>query len=190
MSQKYYVSTVQSIKHFDYQATHYIQVLHFERFLEGLVLIPGILFGRHCFPYVIIAVFILCGQSIGLHMTISSVLTVALTEILKYVFRRDRPHVDAVNNKLIHMRQYLNNPAFPSGDSAQAAVFSGVFLYHTHNLLFLLLPLPTMFSRVYYGAHWVGDTLAGDFIGLFISIYVSTLLNNLTKSLVHIDMLE
>ena len=36
-----------------------------------------------------------------------------------------------------------------------------------------LLPIPTMFGRVYYGAHWIGDTFGGVLIGFAVSLLLT-----------------
>lgn len=40
-------------------------------------------------------------------------------------------------------------------------------------LLLFSLPLPTMFGRVYFGAHWIGDTIGGVLIGWFTSLVLT-----------------
>lgn len=48
-----------------------------------------------------------------------------------------------------------------------------LYLFFDNRLLFLFLPLPTMFGRVYYGAHWIGDTLGGVIIGYFVAFFLT-----------------
>lgn len=47
-----------------------------------------------------------------------------------------------------------------------------------------------MFSRVYYGVHWVGDTIAGLFIGLLFSTLIVPLFDSLLFSIIHIHMFQ
>ena len=51
-------------------------------------------------------------------------------------------------------------------------MFSGVVYSLSSNPLALLIPLPTMFARVYFGAHWIGDTIGGYAIGISMGMYV------------------
>lgn len=51
-------------------------------------------------------------------------------------------------------------------------MIGGVLYSLTGKYLFFLLPLPTMFARVYFGAHWIGDTLGGYAIGVAMGVYV------------------
>jgi membrane-associated phospholipid phosphatase len=87
----------------------------------------------------------------------------------------------------MNLRGLVTNPAFPSGDSAQAAVVAtalflqvraarrvcaaplhsapNALLTQTSSWLWLVAMLPTMVARVYFGCHWVGDTLGGAAVG-------------------------
>ncbi|MEX2336558.1 MAG: phosphatase PAP2 family protein [Fulvivirga sp.] len=62
---------------------------------------------------------------------------------------------------------------FPSGHtSAQVALWIGlVFLFRKRWMLFLGIAMIvlTMISRMYLGSHFLGDVLAGAFIGLFVA---------------------
>ena len=111
-------------------------------------------------------------------------LTVIISEFLKNTIRRPRPPKSSISKRALPIRDDVCNPAFPSGDSGQvtvfllhhlqAAVFSAfLYLFFEKRILFLLLPLPTMFGRVYYGAHWIGDTIGGVLIGYVVTFFLS-----------------
>ena len=51
-------------------------------------------------------------------------------------------------------------------------MIAGVIYSISSNPLALFIPLPTMFARVYFGAHWIGDTIGGLFIGFALGIYI------------------
>ena len=100
-----------------------------------------------------------------------SVSTVLVTEACKKRTHRDRPAHGHIHLRRFNLRSLLTNFSFPSGDSAQSAVLGlSFFLYctaHHHPwawLWLLLLPV-VMFSRVYFGCHWIGDVLVGASIG-------------------------
>jgi membrane-associated phospholipid phosphatase len=64
----------------------------------------------------------------------------------------------------------------PSGDSAQAAVWACVLgRAFSSYAPFVLIPC-TMFARVFYGAHWVGDTIVGAVVGSFIEFLCNAVL--------------
>ena len=100
-----------------------------------------------------------------------SVSTVLVTEACKKHTHRDRPAHGHIHHRRFNLRSLLTNFSFPSGDSAQAAVLGlSFFLYaraHGHDWASAWLGLiPTvMFSRVYFGCHWIGDVIVGAGIG-------------------------
>ena len=51
-----------------------------------------------------------------------SLVTVVLTEPMKYLFGRARPDEAATVGRVVPLRKDVSNPSFPSGDSAQVGV--------------------------------------------------------------------
>lgn len=82
-------------------------------------------------------------------------MTVLFTEPLKYLFRRNRPQEDDINNRVVPLRKDVTNPAFPSGDSAQVVLINLYIIvgccYRRGDLLHLW-KLPSFFTTI---AHYV-----------------------------------
>ena len=136
--------------------------------LDYALLPPGVLFGSYGLPFVILAVGLL-NWRLALVCTLAAITTLAFTGPLKHYIGRPRP-LPAPAGRAFGLRALVDNPSFPSGDSAQAAAFAMLLVLHGpfedwRRWLFLLLAPLCMFSRIYYGAHWIGDTLAGAAIG-------------------------
>ena len=55
-----------------------------------------------------------------------SLITVIITEPMKYVFGRQRPCEESISRRVVPLRKDLTNPAFPSGDSAQVGFMGPV----------------------------------------------------------------
>lgn len=95
-----------------------------------------------------------------------SLLTLAITTSVKACVRRARPAASSVGPRRVSLRHLESNHAWPSGDSAQAALFTVLTVLLAEGWLLGLLMVPlVMFSRVYFGFHWFGDTLGGAAIG-------------------------
>lgn len=137
--------------------------------LDYLLVVPGMAFGSYVMPFTMAAIGLWLGWNVALVGIAASITTVAITDPLKHWFERERPApLEAARR--IRIRKLVKNPSFPSGDSAQAAVIAlllwsacGIEDWRRH-VWFGLIPL-CMFARVYFGAHWIGDTIAGAAVG-------------------------
>ena len=140
--------------------------------LDYPLLLPGMLFGTWGMPFTIGLVFLLVSGRLALLMTAAALTTVAITGPLKRLIGRERPEPLQAPRRL-GVRKLVDNPAFPSGDSAQAAMVATLLLVAgpfpgRGGLLFVLIVPFCMFARVYYGAHWIGDTIAGAAVGALV----------------------
>ena len=152
--------------------------------LDYLLAIPGLACSSHCVPGILALVYLTTSIPLGLLTTVASVATVLTTEPFKKNTRRDRPAHASIHPRLLNLRSLLNNYSFPSGDSAQSAVLGlSLFLYCAVgqggsgsggglSWIWLLLMPVVMFSRVYFGCHWIGDVLAGASIGSAVTAVV------------------
>jgi membrane-associated phospholipid phosphatase len=135
--------------------------------LDYLLAIPGMLFGSYLMPLLIVALGLWLGWQFAAVTVMSSLTTLAITHPLKHAINRRRP--EPPDARALKLRKLVNNPAFPSGDSAQAGavatllVLAGPLVWPVSAVFLVLVPL-CMFSRVYFGAHWWGDTAAGALI--------------------------
>lgn len=138
--------------------------------LDYVLAVPGLMFGSYGMPVTILALALWAGWRFGAVAAMASVTTLALTGPLKHYFARPRP-ADLPHTRAVGLRRLVNNPAFPSGDSAQAAMLATLLVVvgpvdGPGSWCFAALVPLCMFSRVYYGAHWVGDTVAGAVLGI------------------------
>ena len=140
--------------------------------VDYLLVVPGMMFGSYVMPLTILGLGFWLSWQFALVAVMASLTTLAITNPLKHWLARPRPEpLDAA--RAFKLRKLVNNPSFPSGDSAQAgAIVVLVMLLGPlgwpASLAFLpLIPL-CMFSRVYFGAHWIGDTIAGVAIGALV----------------------
>jgi len=119
----------------------------------------------------------------GVILVIAQITTGVLCLLLKSICHRRRPGVEITNRKLLNPVMRLNRErcwSFPSGDSAQAACWAAVIGLSSFYWAWGVFPL-TMFARVYYGAHFILDTLAGTLIGLSIGISSHCILTNIVQ---------
>jgi len=119
----------------------------------------------------------------GLILVIAQITTGLFCLLLKNIFHRRRPGIEVTNRKLLNPVMRLNRErcwSFPSGDSAQAACWAAVIGLSSFYWAWGVFPL-TMFARVYYGAHYILDTLAGTLIGLSIGIGSHCILTNIVQ---------
>ena len=117
-------------------------------------------------------------------MYLSHVLLVLLvTTNLKRYFARPRPtkpdytNESTPNKRTFDFRSRETNMSFPSGDAAQAALFS-FMLMNNFKRTFLVLGGPLGFSqfvmavcfaRIYFHCHYLFDVLAGMLCGIVVA---------------------
>lgn len=135
--------------------------------------LPGVMFGSYGMPGTVLALGLWLGLPFAVLVVAGALATVAITGPLKVLLNRPRP--EAPVQRRLRLRSLVNNPAFPSGDSAQAAMVTTLLVLagpfdDSRRWLFLPLAPLCMFSRVYYAAHWVGDTVAGAAIGIGVGV--------------------
>ena len=94
-----------------------------------------------------------------------SLLTLLTTTLLKRFFGRLRPSDRIRVLRTFNLRSLEHNFSLPSGDSAQAALWACLAAWTYHSPLPLLIVPATMVGRVYFGAHYLGDTIVGAAIG-------------------------
>ena len=104
-----------------------------------------------------------------------------INQILKFIFRRERP----TGYRLIEMSGY----SFPSGHAMASLAFYGLLIYITKRLVknkYLKILLITLniaiiiligVSRIYLGVHYLSDVLTGYSISIIYLLITTKLLN-------------
>jgi membrane-associated phospholipid phosphatase len=96
-------------------------------------------------------------------------LTLALVvELAKAIFRRSRPFVRLTQTRIVGYR--ARGRSFPSGHTSQAFYMAALLLEHFHlgigaALALLILAALVAVTRMYIGAHYPRDVLAGAILG-------------------------
>ena len=92
---------------------------------------------------------------------------------LKWIVRRPRPVIDVVPEAR-RIRTTPRTTSFPSGHSASAWCFSVAASLQAPVLAPVLIPMAAAvaYSRVYTGAHYPGDAVAGSLVGAGIAMWL------------------
>ena len=99
-----------------------------------------------------------------------------LVNLFKWIFGRYRPPMMLKENRFgfaFFEQGYMFN-SFPSGHSATAAslVVVACLLMPCYRWLWLCLGLLIAMSRIFVGAHYASDVIAGWTVGLIVSVYI------------------
>jgi len=92
---------------------------------------------------------------------LSCFIVVAINHTSKYIFARKRPRTSNCGKKLIPLKKMHHDPSMPSGDTAQSAVAAATMIFHGYSYKWSLIVFASAFGRVYFGSHYIGDTIVG-----------------------------
>jgi undecaprenyl-diphosphatase len=147
-------------------------------FLGNGILIPALVVSLAA-----LALFLLKKPKLAVVLITATLLGEIIKDLLKEIIKRPRP--DQFGCSIFTQP---TGSAFPSGHTVFYTVFFGYITYicwryyrgelagRITGIFALIMVLLVGFSRVYLGAHWVTDVLAGYLLGgtiLFIAIKVS-----------------
>ncbi|MCD9024770.1 phosphatase PAP2 family protein [Cohnella silvisoli] len=100
-----------------------------------------------------------------------------IAAIIKKKIQRPRPYLVLPQTKV--GRNPLKDHSFPSGHTT--AIFSIItpFLFVSHSLTFILIPLALNvgLSRIYMGLHYPSDCIAGCLLGTFSALFMVGLIH-------------
>ncbi len=129
-------------------------------------------------PIYLFLFYISCGIESIKHLVVSLIITGILMPFIKYTFRHKRPS-SLLENVVLLEPVFLKS--FPSADSAYVSTIFSVALVCGNIYLSLILLIITLligYGRVYMGAHFPLDVLAGYTFGFLSALTGFYILNN------------
>lgn len=145
--------------------------LRLGKFINAIIVIPTLMFSPIGIP-IFIVVTIFYFRTFG--FLVAMLLGLVFSEGIKKMAQRPRPQLQYdkplnITQHLMHVDSY----SMPSGDSLQSAVFAVIVAYHLQLTDWAYIFIPwAAFGRVYWGNHWIGDTIVGAFIGFMASLII------------------
>jgi len=143
-------------------------------YLDCFVLVWAQVFSVWFTPLTFTVSCLFLGTEHAMTLLVAGILTPIVNSTLKGLFLRQRPNPRTLSYRFFNLRKSLKNHSFPSGDSAEAGCWSVSVALSLSSLIPLIAFPLTMFARVYYGAHYVGDTLVGASLGCSVAVLVES----------------
>jgi undecaprenyl-diphosphatase len=127
-------------------------------------------------------VIVLVGRMRGLRFLVLAVVSVVVadaigTHIFKYSLLRARPCIALADVRLLVGCTSL--PSFPSNHAVNASVLAALATLHMPRLWLPAMAVAFLvgYSRVYVGAHYPLDVLAGSMLGIVVALAFSGVMN-------------
>jgi membrane-associated phospholipid phosphatase len=115
-----------------------------------------------------IGLFLANESDLAYEVILGSLTLVLVVELAKIIFRRSRPFVRLTQTRIVGYR--ARGRSFPSGHTSQAFYLAALLLKHFHLGIeaavgLYLLAVLVAVTRMYIGAHYPRDVLAGAILG-------------------------
>jgi membrane-associated phospholipid phosphatase len=126
-------------------------------------------FGNGITPVVIAFIFYRYGDQRLAYLLILGTITLWLcVELIKAIVRRSRPFIRLTRVRVVGLRAV--GRSFPSGHTSQSFFLASLLVQHFHAPFWLAMPLYATaimvgVTRMYVGAHYPRDVLAGAILG-------------------------
>lgn len=151
--------------------------------LDCFVLVWAQVFSVWFTPLTLTVSCFFLGTEHAMTLLVAGIFTPIVNSTLKGLFLRHRPNPRTISYRYFNLRKSLKNHSFPSGDSAEAGCWSVSVALSLSSLIPLIAFPLTMFARVYYGAHYVGDTLVGASLGCSVAVLVESANSNMLNEM-------
>lgn len=133
---------------------------------------------------IVIAIIVLINKKTNLLLiTISSISSGVINNLVKYIIKRDRPFGVALVNESFY--------SFPSGHAMISILFFGMIIYKLiesrSKYRKILIPIISIYillvgiSRIYLGVHYVTDIIGGYLLGTIILLMLSIIHEKYSK---------
>lgn len=132
------------------------------------IMLPATFFGSIVFALVFAAAMRTFDSRLSAKLATGSILAYLSSHLIKIAVKRPRPAVET----LVEVSTY----SFPSAHTAVAFALAAALDTETGSKRFYLLAAATGFSRMYLGAHYLSDVVAGAFIGYVLGKYAGVVL--------------
>eukprot|EP01084_Bolivina_argentea_P110810 197799_1 len=163
------------IDRIDKKLSSYIFKFSGGKILDVFIAIGCLAFSYFGFPlWIVIYIIIMQSYLYALCVLVS----IVVTQIMKRCIKRSRPKISDLGQRWFYLsfEDVSTEHSFPSGDTSQSAVFAVTLGYSLDSDYFYLLFCVTPFvalGRIYFGRHYIGDTVAGALTGVAVGYGVN-----------------